>query len=275
MQIIYNFKDVLKTTKIFLFMSILVNAGDPCPIQFKFYDAGIPSWLNQEEVLSTLSNKSFWLGIDYSTKLEKNGTLGIKITKIYKNSPAELSGLKAGDYITKIDNVPIAKQDKNTPFDKVLMQKNLNDSITFSLLRDEKKQKVSLILNQTRDPLIVKLSQQLVDDRERKNRKFPCTHVKHSVLEKEKKKKVHAEIFLKNKRFDCENAHKKISDLKLVDEYSKGNVFVIRGSKRILFVHLGWKTMCVNYNGNLTQTQRRKVLSTLFDDYIKDRHLNP
>jgi len=209
MQIIYNFKYILKTAKIFLFMSILANAGNPCPIQFKFHDAGMPSWLDHEEVLSTLEDKSFLLGITYSSKYKRNGVLGSKITKIYKNSPAELSGLKAGDIITHIDNIPISKQSTSSLFDKVMTQKNLNDTLTLSIVRDEKKQKVSLILNQIGDPLISKLRNQLVEDRKRKDPK--CTHVVNTILEKEKKKKVHAEIFLNNNRFDCENAHKKIS----------------------------------------------------------------
>lgn len=52
----YNFKGIImkqieiqKITKLFVFMSILINAGDPCPIHFKFYDAGMPSWLSQKK----------------------------------------------------------------------------------------------------------------------------------------------------------------------------------------------------------------------------------
>ena len=263
-------KQIQKMTKLFLLMSFFLNAGDPCPISFKFYDAGMPSWLNPSIILNKLEHKAFWLGIRYSSTLQDNNTLGIRITQVHKNSPADMAGLEVGDFITKVDNMPISIQDKDKPFDAVLKKKHLNDLLTLTLLRDKKQQKVSLVLQQMRDPLILKLKEQLL-----KERKSACTHIENSVLIKEEKKKVHAAIFLKNKRFNCTHAHKKLATLKWVDKDNKGKVFVVRGSKRILFAHIGWKTLCVNYKGNLTQSQRRKVLSALFDDYIEERHLHP
>jgi len=262
-------------TKLFLLTSILLNAGDPCPIHFNFYDAGMPSWLNQSSVLNKLENKDFWLGIGHAYKLQDNHMLSMQITKVFKNSPADIAGLQVGDIILKIDNLPLSVENKERFFDDILKKKHLNDVVTFTILRDKKEKKISLVLDKMRDPLIRNLKRQLIDDRKKEDGTEPCTTVENFILKKEEIKKVHAKVFLKNKSFDCKNAHKKISTLNLVKQYSEGNVFVIRGSRRILFAHLGWKSMCVNYNGNLTQTQRRKVLSTLFDDYIKDRHLNP
>lgn len=267
-------KQIQKITKLFLFISMALNAGDPCPIHFKFYDAGVPSWLDKQQVLSTLKSKSFWLGISYASKSTHKG---FKISKVYKDSPADKAGIKMGDYITKIDNISIKnKDDTNIIFDTALKTKNLNDSMIFTVLRDGKHQNIPLVLNKIRDPLIPKLKKQLIQDREY-DTSYNCTHVTSDVLVGEKRKKVYAEVFINGRSFDCKNAHKKISalKLKLFNKWDTGNVVVVRGSRRILFAHLGWKTICVNYDGDLTQSQRKQVLSDLFDDYIEDRHKNP
>ena len=263
-------KQMPKITKLFLLLSLFLNAGDPCPVDFKFVDAGMPDWLNPSSVLGKLKHKAFWLGVRYVTKLQDDNTLGVQITHVYPHSPAANAGLRAGDLITKIDGMPISLQERERPFDAVLKKKRFNDLLTLTLLRDKKPQNVSLVLDQVRDPLILTLKEELL-----KERTPACTHVENRVLTKEEKKKVHAAVFLKNKRFDCNYAHKKLAAIEGIDADSKGSVFVVRGSKRILFAHVGRKTLCVNYRDNLTQSQRREILSALFDDYIADRYAHP
>jgi len=85
-------------------------------------------------------------------------------------------------------------------------------------------------------------------------------------------------MFIKGTRqFNCKTAHKqKLDDPKMFGYEPGGNVIMVRGSKRILFAHLGWKTVCVDYNGlNLTDKEQDKLLSNLFDAYTDDRFKNP
>jgi len=51
----FNF--IKKITLVVLF-SMVTYAGDPCPISFEFYDAGVPQWLDREDILDKLKADS-------------------------------------------------------------------------------------------------------------------------------------------------------------------------------------------------------------------------
>ena len=50
----YNF---VKKTALLLVITIASSAQDTCPINFQFYDAGVPQWLDRESLLEGLKSK--------------------------------------------------------------------------------------------------------------------------------------------------------------------------------------------------------------------------
>ena len=97
-----------------------------------------------------------WIGVDVlnitqpiANVLDMNNNLGTIITKIYPNSPAESSGLYAGnkrflidnsymkldaDVITKVDDTIISNARQ---FNALINNKEIGENLTLSILRDE------------------------------------------------------------------------------------------------------------------------------------------
>ena len=66
------------------------------------------TYLNQDDTSDLeeqLQGEYTGIGIEITTLYDKDENPTIKINKVFKDSPAELSGLKAGDIITKVDGV--------------------------------------------------------------------------------------------------------------------------------------------------------------------------
>ena len=51
----YNF---IKKLMLLILLSVATNAGDPCPISYNFYDAGVPQWLDRDDILEALGADS-------------------------------------------------------------------------------------------------------------------------------------------------------------------------------------------------------------------------
>ena len=49
---------LIKKIALLAWLSSSIYAGDPCPIHFKFYDAGVPQWLDREDILEALKADS-------------------------------------------------------------------------------------------------------------------------------------------------------------------------------------------------------------------------
>ena len=48
----------IKKLALLILFSIASIAGDPCPISFRFYDAGVPQWLDRDDILEALGADS-------------------------------------------------------------------------------------------------------------------------------------------------------------------------------------------------------------------------
>jgi len=118
--------------------STVLYAGDPCPINYAFYNA-VPSWLDEQQLLSKLKEKDYLFGIYYYFMDNF-----YKIDIVKKNSPASRAGIKVGDSIYQIDDVPIKNR---FDFDKIVKSKKLNDHTVFFILRNKKNIKLTLTLD--------------------------------------------------------------------------------------------------------------------------------
>ena len=248
-----------------LALTLSLNAGDPGPFSIDFYDAGVPPWLDRDKVLSGLTSKKLWLGI--SSRPENNGRL---ITRVFSDSPAKKAGIEVGDIIT------------NKSWDSLLEDHQPNDIMNFTLIRDKKKITKKVKLG-ARDPLVNKLLETAGDE----NHMGEGHRQVHSLSMK-KRQYLYKNMFLKNKAFDCKNAHKKLSISMLPNSSFTGGgaqIVVIRGSHRVMFVNkgrytkVGANTICVNsadYDGKkLTEEKVSKLYWKLFGDQIEYWYENP
>lgn len=69
-------------------------AGDPCPIEFNFYDLGAPSWLDRNALLDGLASQESWMGIRYADHAD-----GVQIKAVAEGSPAAKAGPTVGQVI--------------------------------------------------------------------------------------------------------------------------------------------------------------------------------
>lgn len=79
------------------------------------------------------------IGVEITTMTDKE-TPYVKVNKVFKNSPAEKSGIKAGDIITKVDGVEM--KDASTLSDTV--KKGAKESYEITYIRDGKEKTLTL-----------------------------------------------------------------------------------------------------------------------------------
>ena len=246
-------------------LTLGLNAGDAGPFSIDFYDAGVPPWLNRDKILSELKSKKVWLGI--TSRPQDNGRL---VTRVFKDSPAKISGIKVGDIIT------------NKSWDSLREKNQPNDIVEFIVTRDKKKMTKKIKLG-ARDPLVDKLLSIAGDENH-----MGEGHRQLHNLSMKSRGYMYKNMFLKNRAFDCKNAHKKLS-IKMLPKSSftagGAQVIVIRGSHRAMFINkgrytkIGANTICVNrvdYDGKkLTEEKVTKLYWKLFGDQIEYWYEHP
>ena len=83
--------------------------------------------------------------IDRKTAIMNDLVEGAYITEVVKDSPADKAGLKADDVITKIDGSRISGTDEQS-LAKILMQKNVGQTINVSFYRDGEEKNINITL---------------------------------------------------------------------------------------------------------------------------------
>ncbi|MFO0703833.1 MAG: trypsin-like peptidase domain-containing protein [Patescibacteria group bacterium] len=83
--------------------------------------------------------------IDRKTAIMNDLVEGAYITEVVKDSPADKAGLKADDVITKIDGSRISGTDEQS-LAKILMQKNVGQTINVSYYRDGEEKNINITL---------------------------------------------------------------------------------------------------------------------------------
>jgi len=73
---------------------------------------------------------------------------GALITEVEKESPAEKSGLKAGDVIVEVDNQKISGSDD---LRQIISEKEKGDKVSLKVIRDKKPKDFSVILTETEE----------------------------------------------------------------------------------------------------------------------------
>ena len=86
-----------------------------------------------------------------------------------------------------------------------------------------------------------------------------------------------AAVFKANRGFRCDDAH-----VALLEESRRsfdGDIYIVRGSRRLLITMPNWGTTCVNIDAldgaALTQLAVVDVLNSIVSGYVKDRFKNP
>ena len=92
----------------------------------------------------SLQNLTGQLG-DYFGVNDGKGTL---IAEVVEDSPAEKSGLKAGDVITEVDGNPV---DKISDVQRAVQHKDNGESIELTILRDKKKREIAVTVEEAPD----------------------------------------------------------------------------------------------------------------------------
>jgi len=261
-QKLYHQCMMTKTLIFIILTSLSLEAGDACPVTFDYLNAGVLSWLDKQTVLKDLNFNQAHVGI-YTDEYSKQ----VRITGIKKGTVADIIDLRANDIIEKIDGITLT-DDLNVSH--IINKKQGGELITFQILRNKKKIiKTFKLGTREKDPLIYKLQTYA--------RTVECSGAgTYRKLNHKEKKLVEKNIFTNLKRFDCQNAHKKLEKLNL--DVNEGVVF-IRGSKRILISHIGHKTLCIDRKDylNVAWTDKRigELFNELFSDYIEYRIQNP
>ena len=249
-----------KMKKVLIFLLCTkIYAGDPCPIGFEFYNAGVATWLDEKNILDSLKSKDLWVGINY-----ENSPKGVLITGVYDNSSAQKAGLKKSDIVLKVNDTLIKNY---SDISSVIDRHTIDDKLFFYLLRDGKSINIFLTIGKE-DPLFGKLRNNIHD----------CNDVTTMNPSKEEKKLMQEKVFSKQKRFNCKSAHNELKKLKFLHGEG-GELVLARGSKRTLLSHVGSNTICVKnseFDGKKLNEKSLEDLSImLFSDYIDDRHRNP
>ncbi len=242
-----------------LCLTLGLNAGDPGAFEIDFYNAGVPPWLDRDKVLRGLKSKEVWLGV--TSRPVEEGRL---ISRVFKDSSANKAGIEVGDMIT------------NDNWDILFENTKINDVVELGILRGNKKMVKKVKLG-ARDPLIRKLITIEGEDHHsgEKDRNINDLSTRNKVH-------VYQKVFLKNKVFDCKNAHKTLSKQMFPKSDFRGagaEIIVIRGSHRVMFINMGMryenigkKTICVNstdYDGkNLTNKKVNQLYWKLFGEQV-------
>ena len=256
----------MKKKLIFLtLLFVKTYGGDPCPIPLVIYNAGVPSWQNEAEILKGLEFNRPLVGI-YSSEFDD----GIEITDIDKGSVAEIVDLRVDDVIVKIDGELVLKE---RDVSRLVNKKLGGELITFELLRKKKKIIKTFRLGSIHeDPLIYALRMFAKDNE--------CLVVFGEKLDKKERQQVESKIFEKFKRFDCNNAHTKLKELSLRNfNFDDTTAVMMRGKKRILISYVGEKTLCLDsadYRGkNLTKQRVAELYEKLFKEPIDYIEMHP
>jgi membrane-associated protease RseP (regulator of RpoE activity) len=239
--------------------------GDACPMPLNIYNAGVPSWLEEKDVLKGLDFNQPIVGIGTGLFYNK-----VEIEWVTEGSVADIVDLRVNDVIEKIDGVRVKDQGD---ISRLVNRKRGGELITFNIVRKKKKLVKAFKLGiKHEDPLIYKLRMYA--------KGLECVFVASENLIQKEQKKVESKVFEKFKRFDCKHAHKRLKELKIYDfNFDDTAAVLVRGKKRILISFIGEGTRCldtIDYTGkNLTIKKVENLYNDLFREHIDYRIANP
>ena len=113
-------------------------------------------------ILNRDSNEAKNLGV--------NEIEGVYISEVQKDTGAEKAGLKAGDIITKLDNVEITKFSELSGY---LKSKSVNDTVNVEILRDEEIKIIPVSLSKRKNLFVDFMNMKFGDIRESAKTEYP------------------------------------------------------------------------------------------------------
>lgn len=227
-------------------------AGDPCPIEFTFYDLGTPSWLDRNALLDGLASQESWVGISFADHAD-----GVQIKEVAEGSPAAKVGLAVGQVIDRVAGSKVTSHQ-----DLAEMFRAARPGSTITLRRTDGTE-VRLTLDR-QDPVLGALIDHAL--------KQECSRVRQGDVAPAKAEALRRKVF-NERRFRCDDAHKALAKV-----LEPGDIVLVRGSKRILLANPGWATVCVQasaVDGATRAAGIPRLFGKLAQAYVADRHANP
>ncbi len=227
-------------------------AGDPCPIEFTFYDLGAPSWLDRNALLDGLASQESWVGIRYVDHAD-----GVQIEAVAEGSPAAKVGLAVGQVIDGAAGIKVTSRQELAEMFRVA-----RPGSTIMLRRTDGTE-VRLTLGR-QDPVL----RALIDHASKQE----CSLARRGDMPPAKAEALRSKV-LDERRFRCDDAHKVLAKV-----LEPGDIVLVRGSKRILLANPGWATVCVEasaVDGATRAAGIPRLFGKLARAYVADRHANP
>lgn len=240
-------------------------AGDPCPIDFVFYDLGAPEWVDHQAVLDGLASKDSWVGITFR---DAPGG-GVLVSLVSSDGPAAKAGFQVQDVIKTVGGQPVVSR---PALSDLFRATKPGATLEFTVTRAGAEVPIKLVMGQ-QDPLLGAL----IDYASKQE----CASVRRGEASPAMVTAARALAFEKNRRFRCDDAHKALAKADFGEEerLELGAIVAVRGSKRVLLSVPGWTTVCVDaaaFDGpKLAEPALAKLFSQLTARYVKDRHMNP
>lgn len=237
------------------------RAGDPCPISIIVHDLGVPDWLDREALLDGLQSQEIWIGIGYSY-----GPEGLALTAVHEGSPAQQAGLQVGDVIRTINAIAVGPEART---EAAFASLHPGDRISIDLQRpDQGALTLSLTVGHT-DPVPLGMVQAM-------NRQDCRTASMHTDPPAEQQALL-ADLFTASRGFRCDDAH--IALAAHAPRYLVRDIYVVRGSRRILITMPHWGSYCLPVTAldgeNLTDATLLEAVDHVIGDYVRERHENP
>lgn len=238
------------------FLLATAFAGDPCPIDLRFY-AYTPAWRDRAADLAELESKREWIGFSHH---DRDGRVVVR--RVIPGSPADAAGMKKGDAITTIAASPVTD---GKGLNAVLDAQKPGAPVAFVVERDGARTSLTVQPGPA-DPVFLGLVNRA--------EKAECRSTDIQRVDQPREKALEAGVFDANKGFRCTDAHTSVGE-----PFQSGDVVMVRGGHRLLFTMPGWRTMCVAVKdldgAKLTPESLDSVLEELTAPYVRDRHENP
>lgn len=236
---------------------IIVHAGDACPIQINIRDLGVPSWLDRDALLSELQIQHPFIGIRHM-----DTDAGIELTYIHPDSAAAAANLRQGDVVTAINGVPTTNIDAR---EAVFDSKQPGDQLTFTRINQGD---VTLTVGHT-DPVPLGMSNAI--------RQQDCRVSQLSTADSAERDQILPMLFSENRGFRCYDAHIALQTLGEFHEIS--DVYIVRGSRRILITMPYWGTACLSVSSvdgeNYTAANLLAAVDEITNRYAQFNIENP
>ena len=236
------------------------SAGNPCPIQFDIHETILP-WIDEAKAIEMRRSNDDWLG---ASSVFKDG--GIHISKVHPRHSKNKAGLKAGDIIVASNAKPIASLPS---FFKSL---KIGVAVELTVKRGGAESRVSFTPG-NRDRVASGIFKMHSDD--------DCLALEPVPTSEKLTAAIH-DVVLKNKRFQCSDAHLALAKMAPFNEFTNRSLVFVRGTRRILLSVPGTKlgkTICINssdYQGSsLSNKRMEKLFYKVAGPTIDDRWDNP